>query len=263
MLMSESRLKISNPQRIARILRRICQASLQVMVRASGEASVAVKGRAAGVQLDIATPTLRIANISDKGVVHLGSKSRVQIEFIMMSTKVMFVSNIIAREHSAIHVSMPTSLVSIERRKNARHASTEDLTAFLQLSVWNPHVDDVAGPPFFPHHADIAGYVPVGDLSFGGVCAVTRFPAINTVLRRGLIDDRAKLILPMQDPVDCGVEVRWFKRIKEHVKLPDGREDATAFMRSYRFGLEFINPSDQIRLSIRQFIQQLSQAGAI
>jgi hypothetical protein len=86
---------------------------------------------------------------------------------------------------------------------------------------------------------------------------------VNTVLRRGLIDDRAKLILPMQDPIEVGVEVRWFKRIKEHVKLPDGRDDVTAYMRSYRFGLEFINPPDQIRLGIRQFIQQLSQAGAI
>jgi hypothetical protein len=54
--------------------------------------------------------------------------------------------------------------------------------------------------------------------------------------------------------------VRWFKRIKEAVP---GKEDSQAFMRSYRFGVEFSSQSDQVRVAIRQFIQQLSQAGAI
>lgn len=258
--MNENRLKISNPQRVTRILRRICQASLQVMVRGAGASGVAVKGRASNIVMDSASPAMRISNISDKGISHLSALGKVQIEFVMMSTKVVFVSTIVAREQSSILVNLPTSLISIERRKNARYNCTEDLTAYLDLSIWKPNPEDVTAPPFYVHHKHLAGYITIADLSFGGMCAVTRFPAVNTVLRRGLIDDRAKLVLPMQDPLEVGVEIRWFKRIKEHVK---GAEDESAFMRSYRFGVEFISQTDQVRLAVRQFIQQLSQAGAI
>ncbi len=230
------------------------------MVRSSGATGVAVKGRAANILMDGATPGMRISNISDKGVSHLGPVEKVQVEFVMMATKVVFLSTILVREQNAILVALPTSLISIERRKNARYNCTEDLMSFLDLSIWKPQADDVTAPPFYPHYKDVSSYLAVSDLSFGGLCAVTRFPAVNTVLRRGLIDDRAKLILPMQEPLEVGVEVRWFKRIKEHVK---GKEDEASFMRSYRFGLEFISQTDQVRLAVRQFIQQLSQVGAI
>src|SRR5688500_7480023 len=92
---NENRLKISNPTRVARILRRICQASLQVIVRTASDRGVAVKGRAADVHLDGTSPSMRIANISEKGVDHLVNRTRVQVEFIMMSTKVVFVSSIL------------------------------------------------------------------------------------------------------------------------------------------------------------------------
>jgi hypothetical protein len=257
--MSENRLKISNPQRVTRILRRICQASLQVMIRIEAEAAVAVKGRAASIILDTEVPTMRISNISDKGVMHLAAKARIQVEFIMMSTKVVFQSVVIAREQNSILIQLPASLISIERRKNARHNCTDDMAAFLNLSVFRPEKEDLTAPPFFDHFRSLSSYLAIADLSYGGLCAVTRFPAVNTVLRRGLIDDQAKLVLPMQPPIPVGVEVRWFKRIKEHVK----GGDEGSFMRSYRFGVEFVTQSDAASLAIRQFIQQLSQAGAI
>ena len=230
------------------------------MVRVEGSSAVAVKGRATSLQVDSESPGLRISSISEKGVSHLGSKARVQVEFIMMSTKVVFLSSVLKREQSSIIVSLPTTLLSIERRKNARYTCTEDLTAFLDLSVWKPDPDDPTAPPFFAHHRDLSSYLPIADVSFGGLCAVTRFPAVNSVLRRGMIDDRARLILPMQNPLEVGVEIRWVKRIKEHVK---GHEESTAFMRFYRFGVEFVTQTDATRMAVRQFIQQVSQAGAI
>lgn len=229
------------------------------MVRAEGAASIAVKGRAANVILE-GDSGMRISNISEKGVAHLGMRTRIQVEFIMMSTKVVFITTILSREQSSIVVSMPASLLSIERRKNARYACTDDLTAYLDLSIWKPEAEDVTGPPFFSHHRDLAAYIGIADLSFGGLCAVTRFPAVNTVLRRGLIDDRAKLVLPMQDPLEVSVEIRWFKRIREHVK---GNEEDGTFQRHYRFGVEFISQSEAVKVAVRQFITQVSQAGAI
>jgi hypothetical protein len=258
--MNENRLKISNPQRISRILRRICQASLPLMVRAAGATGVAVKGRAANIVVDVAQPAMRISNISDKGIAHLGAATKVQVEFVMMSTMVVFVANILSREQNSVLISLPQALVSIERRRNARYNTTEDLCAFLDMSLFRPSDQDVTAAPFYPQYRTLTSHIALADISFGGVCAVTRFPAVSAVLKRGLIDDQARLVLPMQQPLEVGVEVRWFKRIKEHIK---GREEDDAYMRSYRFGLEFTSHSDQVRVAIRQFIQALSQADAI
>lgn len=261
-MQNENRLKISNPERITRILRRICQATLPVMVRDVSDAAVAVKGRAAGIHLDPSKPGLRVSNVSDKGVAYLMQKPRkLQIEFIMMSTKVMFVASVLAAEQNSILVSLPTSLVSIERRKNARFNCTEDLVAMLDMSVWKAAPDDLTAPPFFSQYQSLSTYIAIGDLSLGGLCAVARFPAVNTVLKRGLIDDRAKLVLPMQDPIEVGVEIRWCKRIREHAK--PGESGEQLYQRFFRFGVEFITKSEALDQALRRFIQQLTQADAI
>ena len=260
-MQSENRLKISNPQRINRILRRICQAKLQVIVRSTVDVTVAVKGKSADLMVDSPSSAMKITHISDKGAQHLGGKgSKIQVEFIMMSTKVVFASVILAAESNSIVIAMPRSLVSVERRKNARYTCTEDLNALIELSVWRPDPQDMTAPPFYSHNESLAKLIQIADISDGGLCAVTRFPAVNIVLRRWLIDENAKIILPMQDPVTVAVIVRWSKRIKELV--PD-KEDSQTFTRSYRFGLEFVAPSEQLQVAIRQFIQQIAQAGAI
>jgi hypothetical protein len=238
----------------------MCQGSLPVIVRSSDNLSVAVKGRAANLILESGIRAMRISNVSLKGMEFLGTQQTVQVEFVMMSTKVVFVSQILLREQNNLLIQVPNFLVSIERRKNARHATTPDLAAFLRFSIYHPMVDDLAAAPWFPHCAAIGSQVGVADLSLGGLCAIARFPALNNVLRRGLIDDKAKLILPMQTPLDVGVEVRWFKKIKEHVRVSDGQVRS---VRSYRFGLEFVSQSEAAQVQIRSFIQQLSQADAI
>jgi len=258
--MNESRLKITNPERVQRILSRMCQGSLPVMVRTTENLAVAVKGRAANLILEGSVRAMRISNVSMKGMEFLGNQQAVQVEFVMMSTKVVFVSRILLREQSSILLDVPESLVSIERRKNARYGTTQDLTAFVQFSIYQPPPDDMAAAPFFPHCSDVANHIALSDLSLGGICAVSRFPSLNGILRRGMVDDRAKLYLPMQSPLETSVEVRWFKRIKEHVRVNDGE---TRSIRSYRFGLEFVAQSEAVQMQIRTFIQRLSQADAI
>ena len=231
------------------------------MIRVGGSRGVTVKGRATSLSALAVPPTLRLANVSEQGLVHLGEASEVQVEFVMMATKVMFVTRILAREQNSLSLSIPAALVSIERRKNARFICSEDLTAFLDMSKWKPGNEDLTAPPAFAHHLRLASYLSVADLSYGGMCVVTRFPAAVAALKRGLIDDDAKLILPLQEPLAVGVEIRWVKRLRESVLVAEG--PGTRLLRSYRFGLEFVNQSDAVRLSLRQFIQQISQAGAI
>jgi len=64
----------------------------------------------------------------------------------------------------------------------------------------------------------------------------------------------------MQAPVPIAVEVRWWKRIRESVEEVDGEG---RFVRSYRFGVQFVSPSDEARILLRQYVQQLTQAGAV
>lgn len=229
-------------------------------MRTEATSSVAIKGRAVSLILDGNARGMRISNVSEKGMQHLAGLTDIHIEFIMMSTKVMFIARIILREQSSVVVTIPAELISIERRKNARYFTTPELSAFLTFSVFRPTVDDVTSPPFFMHYRDIGALVMLTDLSLGGVCATTRFPALNSVLRRGMIDDGATLHLPMQAPVPVAVEVRWFKKIREHMKSPDG---VSRSLRTYKFGLEFKSQDETVQVHIRQFLQQLSQAGAI
>ena len=124
-----------------------------------------MKGRAAAIKLDPAPPSMRISNISEKGIAHIVNEKRVQVEFIMMSTKVVFVGRVLQIEQNHLHISLPNSLVSIERRKNARYPSTDDMMAFLDLSVWKPHPDDDTAAPFYLHQREVAGYRQIIDLS--------------------------------------------------------------------------------------------------
>jgi len=235
---------------------------LPVFVRGVSSSSVLVKGRASGI-LSGGTnnpPLMRIANISEKGITHLVGTGRVQVEFVMMSTKVAFVTSVVTREDLSILVLIPQTLVSVERRKNSRYLCNDEVRAFLDLSAWRPQINDLAGPPFYPHGRNIAGFIPVADVSQGGVCGITRFPTSITFVKRGLIDDKATIILPMIGRIPCSLEIRWVKKIKEHQKGQDGKDIQRRF---YRFGAQFVGDSDILKVSLRQFMTRLSEAGAI
>ena len=128
------------------------------------------------------------------------------------------------------------------------------------LSCWEPRENDPLSPPYFTHQSHLAKFISVADVSQNGLCGILRFPSPLQVLKRGTIDDKVSIHLPMQKPFILSMEIRWTKRIRERVESPDG---STKHLRSYRFGAEFLNPSQDVQLFIRQFIQQLSQQGAV
>lgn len=258
--MEQNELKIANPQRIIRILRRISQARLPVLIRFSTQESVLIRGRASELNADFATPKMRISNISEAGIKKLEDKKTIQIEFVMMSTKISFVSRICQFDQNSITVAIPDYLLSIERRKNARHITTKDFTSFVALNIWQPNMDDVSAPPTLLHFQELMNQISIVDIGMGGICGVTRFPSAGMVLKRGLIDDNAMILFPMQKPIKLGMEIRWIKKIKEQIKDVDG---FTRNVRSFRFGGEFIFPNEDTKLAVRQYIQQLMQAEAI
>ena len=258
--MDQNELKIANPQRIIRILRRISQARLPVLIRFSAQESILIRGRASDLHAEYTIPRMRISNISEAGIKKLGDKRTIQIEFVMMSTKISFVSHICQFDQNSITVGIPDYLLSIERRKNARHITTKDFTSFIALNIWQPTIDDPAAPPTVLHFQELVNNISIADIGMGGICGVTRFPSAGMVLKRGLIDDNALILFPMQKPVRLGLEIRWIKRIKEQIKDVDGFNRSA---RSFRFGGEFIFPNEDSKLAVKQYIQQLLQAEAI
>ena len=133
------------------------------------------------------------------------------------------------------------------------------MSSFVSLGLWEANAHQITSPPVFDNHPEFASMIRLADISEGGICAVSRFPGMLSVLRKGVIDDVATLFLPMQKKIEVGLEVRWIKRIKENVAM----EHEGKFARQFRFGANFISLSDDASLSIQQYIKQLALADAI
>ena len=251
--------KIAQPARVERILKRICAENLQVLLRREDQKKVAVRGNAEAIRDGDNPPALLISDISDKGLRHLKNPGVVRVEFAGMSNKVVFRTKVIKQEFDTVYVVKPTSLFSIERRANARHAVNERLLSFVQLERWQPRMTEVTSPPMLSPYLDISNWLGLGDISEGGFCAVTRFPSVLASISQGDVDQNAKLILPMQPPIDSPVEVRWVRRIQEKMDL----EGTTRHKQFFRIGLQFSEFSDELMVGVKQYIHQVSMVDAI
>jgi c-di-GMP-binding flagellar brake protein YcgR len=263
--MEESIVKITNEGRIARILDRVIGANMQVYLRWPKDPSVAVKGKLSPLapetgQADLKGVGIKISDISEKGVRYLVSKDVIQVEFVLMSTKIIFASRVIFRDKEMLVVAIPKCLVSIERRKNARFKATPGLLGSIRLEQHKPSKDDFTAMPYFSCFASLAGALKVEDVSLGGLSVSTQFPSIIPFATRGTKDEGAILTLPLQKPVLCPLEVRWVKRITSHEN--DGDEKTVKSM-SIKLGFQFTSVSSELENAIRVYIMQVSQAEAI
>ncbi len=232
-----------------------------MLIRADDAKPLAIRGRATELLTQGASGAVRIANISEKGMEFLRGRKGVRVEFVGMATQVVFDSAIVAREDSSLIVAVPDCLISTERRKNARFVATPDFTSFIKFGHWHAEPNDLTSPPIFSHFAEQASWLYVADMSEGGFCATTRFPASLGSIRSGLVDDGAKLYLPMRPPIPLQIEIRWIKKIKEVVKLDNGATSGE--QRLYKFGVQFLGLPEPARIAIRQYMQQLTTASAI
>lgn len=253
------KLRISNRQRIQRILDKICSASLPVLLRTLDSGPTAVRGRASNLMRYRARDCFRVSNISAKGIEHIGNSEILQIEFVGRSTQLTFKTKVINVQGNSIIFDIPKVIESVERRQNARFVVTDSMTSFIEMGLWRASSHQTISPPVFDVYPNLASMIKLADISEGGVCAVSRFPGMLSTIGKGVIDDAAYLYLPMQTPVRVGVEIRWIKRIKENIDMEkDGK-----FARYYRFGANFLSLSDEASIGIQQYLKQLSMADAI
>lgn len=255
-------LKISSPEKVARLLEKAGETGLPLLIRALSNPRIAVKGRAKKSPGPVNLHGFKVCNISDRGYEYLAENANggIQVEFVLSHAKVVFYSSISHFSQQDCTLSVPDSLISIERRKNARFQVAGSNRAFLTLSGWEPKSSDLGSPPFFGSCSNLTPLIPVGDVSLGGLSVVDRFPAVCSKLAVELENYEAKIHLPMINPISLKLSLRWHRKTKDVISDLEGK---SRIIGAYRFGLQFLDPSEELLENIKSFIQLISQAEAI
>lgn len=228
------------------------------MIRTKENVKVGIRANFARFE-EVKPPRVVFDKISEFGLQKLVIGTPVKIEVIGMPSKVTFVTTVAEKTADAIICHQPTSLVTIERRQNARFAVTTSAMAYLSFSAWSPADDDPASPPLFASYRHLAGWVPILDISAAGACIRSHFPSFINVLETVQLDPGAKLHLPMSSPMDIQAAIRWKRRIKN--RIIEGNDER--YQMDFRVGIEFMNLSEECQIKIRHYMRQLSVADAI
>lgn len=255
-------LKITNPARIIRIFDKICQSRLYVFLRSDPSSSVVVKGRAESLQNFEGEDGKEISGflvseLSEKGMKHLLSKEKMQIEFVMTSAKIICLGYILRIRKGQVIFSLPTSVASVERRENVRYKTTTTMTGFVKLSLWQPNPSDYLSAPIFPHHKNISGLLPLVDIGLGGICIKSIFPSPAQFIEKDKIDSEAEFFLPMNKPFILPIQFRWVKLIREHLHEDQNRNIPFSY---HLFGCQFMKQSSE---KFEKFIRQIIESEAI
>jgi len=247
---------------VARLFEKAGHTGLPLIIRVLAVPNVAVKGRAKLTNGGVALNGFKVANISERGIDFLAKNGSggVQIEFVLSSSKLMFHTSISHFSQSDCTFSTPSYLVSIERRKNVRFPITGNLRAYMTTTPSKPGALDLGAAPFFESSKDLAEIFPLTDVSLGGVALGYRFPSILAEFSTGKLSESAFLLLPMCRPIPMETSIRWSRKTMDIVTDVDGQSRMVGV---YRFGLQFLNPSDDLVKSLRGFIQMIAHADAI
>ena len=232
---------------------------MQALIRLQNASKLGIRCSFLSVDETATSPMIFFDGISKSGAEKLSPGDVVKFEVIGMPSKIVFATKILEKSAMGLTCSLPGSLVSIERRQNSRYTTTLGKMAYYVPGFWKPGIDDIAAPPCIYSYADLNNWLPVLDISAGGLCIKTHFPSVLTSIGEKTIDDKARLILPMSDPIEMSVEIRWQRRIKN--KFSDGDKDRHQL--DFRFGIEFSDLDEKDALKIKQFLRQLSLADAI
>ncbi len=252
--------KFSNPDSVARLVAKMCDGNMQILLRHRDSGNVTIRGAFHKLGKFRQSSAILFHKMSEAGLGKIDVGMPIKIEVLGMSSQLTFHTLVVEKTGAGIICAMPRSLLSTERRTNARFRATPDLTAFMSFSFWKAHQQDPAVQPFFASYGGIAHWISVADISAGGVCLLTRFPAFQNATEGMSESFDCTMHLPMAAPLKiCGV-IRWRRKIKNRVEMDGGAE---RFQLEYRLGLEFVDLGEEEQTKIRQYMRQLTVAEAI
>lgn len=200
-----------------------------------------------------------LSGISEHGLQRLKPHIDLFIEVYNSSNRIAFHSSVLQHTPAGIYVTLPLTLSKAERRLSQRFKTHDDKLPFFDPGSFNLLASDVSAPPLFGMYAPLATMFPVFDLSFGGICLETRFPALISFLDANPNLRQAKLQFPMAKPMPVEFELRWTKRIRE--KNTTGELGQS--LQKYRVGLAFDNPPRELMLEVGRFIKEMQMETAV
>ena len=275
----EKAIAFSRPEQLVEIFSEANRLKLQVLIRTSN-AGKAVRGVVEG--FEPGERRLRIGSLSPAGYALLRGHDIVKVEFILLSKKLVFVSQVRVRVPGKILIEMPEKIVAIERRVNARFRVPVSHAAFVEFperSVDTNRFDLPYVPPFLRDSHMALPRFRVDDVSLGGVACFTRFQGFSDLFRAEEEYVNASLHFPGQAPLLVPVSVRWTKKTTS--ALASGRfellqrilmtrfrpvmspEDADMRESYFRLGLQFHEVPKELDAALRQFLRIVQTSESI
>lgn len=259
MTQPEVKSRISDPERIRRILIKAADAQLGVMIRLKEGETTAVRAKVRALTTLDGVDVMTVDSLSDKGIQYLGRASTCFVELVTISAKIIFSTFIVRFSGDTVMLTLPTELVNIERRKNARHPIPQGFAAFISLPAWSPKITEPESPPAIVGLSCYANWIRLGDLSMAGASARLMTPGLAGFFERGQEEKAAVLRLPAMDPLTVHCVIRWTKRVSDWT-------DSSAqgkFSRILTMGFEFLNLDENARQGLHQAIREFSTSSAV
>ena len=108
--------KLTNPERIARLVSRMCNGGMQVVIREESSGKVGIRGSFFQLRDAKNTKIIYFNNVSSHGRAKLKKGDIVKIEVIGMPSQVVFRTKVVTIVNDGIVCVLPKSLISVERR---------------------------------------------------------------------------------------------------------------------------------------------------
>ncbi len=251
--------KLTNPERISRLVSRMCSGGMPVVIREEKAGMVGIRGSFYQLRDASKTKIIYFNNVSAHGRAKLNKGDIVKVEVIGMPSQVVFRTKVVTILKDGIICLLPKSLVSVERRQNARYSCSKNMMLYCELSVWKASAEDLAASPVCQEYNDVSSWLPILDMSLGGICAQSSFPSFTQVVDDFEMDPKMKLFVPMQKPIEVPVHFRWKRKIKNLIEVPEG----SRYQMDYRIGIEFDDPDEDLKVQFKQILRKLSVADAI
>lgn len=268
----------TQPEQIGKILAEVTRLRIEVLLRYSNTGK-AVRGIAE--IFNAPEKSFLVSNISAAGDELLRNHDKVRVEFVLLSTKLVFDAQIRARAAGKIVLGTPTQLVSIERRRNSRFKVPSTQAAFVEFADETVDVtrfDSPFVPKFLLDGATVVPRLRVDDVSLGGIACFSRYSSVAQLLKPSEFGVMGQIYFPNMAPLPVPVSIRWVKKTVNAVplhKYPSlartmngrGKQSPTVDTNLketyFRVGLQFAEVSQELDAALRRFIHTVQTAESV
>lgn len=250
--------KITTPDRVGRIIAKLGQAKVHVLIRTMSSKAVTIKAvLAKTVTSDTQKQYIVLSGISPAGSRALQTGTRIGVDVIGLKHRLYFESKVSTNKPEFVAAPMPTAIIMVERRGAERHPVRADSMCFVALGHLQAlEQDDHIIMPFFPPYSRLAMRLPVADISPNGLCFKTRF---EDTMKWQQLDPAGldiNIHLPRQAPVQTKARVCW-QRI---TKTPNADGRVIPYL---LVGLQFGQLEDHDLVKIKRYIRDMTIKEAI